>query len=576
MAFEVTAENWPRFLAFFLGHLQTGQTGPTGKPNPMTDDGTPYGRTRAFHQASKHHVHRYAQSPGYMDWANQPNPFRSWAGCKTAALPLLKTDPTAGHLALYTRTKTEPAPVSLATVAGFLELSLGLSAWKAVGDSRWALRINPSSGNLHPTEGHLILPAMEGFGSGICHYNPLNHRLERRAQLPESLWAQIAGHFGTPGFMVALTSIFWRESWKYGERAFRYCQHDVGHALAALGVSAAINGWQLSVLGDLADSVLVKLLGLDRTDWPRLEAEHPDLAAWIHPAEERIQARNLPTGLVAALENINFIGRPNRLSPTPVDWEIIRDVAHATEKPPTKDPYPDRPVPNPIQTPASALTAAGIIRQRRSASAFDPDESMELSVLEAMLDKTLPRADCAPFDAGIGPPTVDLILFVHRVNGLTPGLYALDRVGDPTAPLQTAMKKKFAWKPASSRLPFYLLEPGDLGHTAMELSCHQPIAGCGIFSLAMVARFEHSLKETPYRYRHLFWEAGMIGQVLYLEAEAHGFRGTGIGCYFDDAVHTLLGMDTLAWQSLYHFTVGVPREDPRLTTHPPYDHLKER
>ena len=44
-----------------------------------------------------------------------------------------------------------------------LELSLGLSAWKVYGTSRWSLRINPSSGNLHPTEAHLILPAMKGL-----------------------------------------------------------------------------------------------------------------------------------------------------------------------------------------------------------------------------------------------------------------------------------------------------------------------------------------------------------------------------------------------------------------------------
>ena len=44
-------------------------------------------------------------------------------------------------------------------------------------------------------------------------------------------------------------------------------------------------------------------------------------------------------------------------------------------------------------------------------------------------------------------------------------------------------------------------------------------------------------------YRCLFWEAGMIGHLLYLEAEAAGVRGTGIGCYFDDSVHDLLGID---------------------------------
>ena len=63
----------------------------------------------------------------------------------------------------------------------------------------------------------------------------------------------------------------------------------------------------------------------------------------------------------------------------------------------------------------------------------------------------------------------------------------------------------------------------------------------------------------------------MIGQMLYLGAEAAGLRGTGIGCFFDDPVHEALGLESERYQSLYHFTVGKPVEDTRLTTLPPYE-----
>ena len=75
----------------------------------------------------------------------------------------------------------------------------------------------------------------------------------------------------------------------------------------------------------------------------------------------------------------------------------------------------------------------------------------------------------------------------------------------------------------------------------------------------------------PWRYRHLFWECGMLGQVLYLEAEEAGIRSTGIGCYFDDPVHEVFGISSRDWQSFYHFTVGGPVEDRRLTTLPAYN-----
>jgi hypothetical protein len=85
----------------------------------------------------------------------------------------------------------------------------------------------------------------------------------------------------------------------------------------------------------------------------------------------------------------------------------------------------------------------------------------------------------------------------------------------------------------------------------------------------MIAHFETALHE-PWRYRHLFWECGVLGQVLYLEAEAAGVRSTGIGCFFDDEMHALLGIGDHRWQSLYHFTLGGAVDDPRLSTMPPY------
>jgi hypothetical protein len=68
----------------------------------------------------------------------------------------------------------------------------------------------------------------------------------------------------------------------------------------------------------------------------------------------------------------------------------------------------------------------------------------------------------------------------------------------------------------------------------------------------------------------------MIGQVFYLEAEAAGLRGTGIGCFFDDAVHDMCGLRGTALQNLYHFTVGVSLTDHRIQTLPPYAHLRRR
>jgi hypothetical protein len=111
---------------------------------------------------------------------------------------------------------------------------------------------------------------------------------------------------------------------------------------------------------------------------------------------------------------------------------------------------------------------------------------------------------------------------------------------------------------------------------AAGVSCHQDIAGDSAFSLGMLARFDDVAGDRPWLYRHRFWEAGMVGQVLYLEAEAAGVQGTGIGCYFDDAMHEALGLRGTRFQDLYHFTVGGALVDRRLGTEPPYAHLPDR
>ena len=122
---------------------------------------------------------------------------------------------------------------------------------------------------------------------------------------PIDRWEAFLG--GHAGFLVALTSIQWREAWKYGERAFRYCQHDVGHAIAALSVSASLFGWSLRLLPDWSDEDIAALLGVDRDDdRADAEPERAECLALVGPSV------SWPTGdpapLVAAARTSNLAG----------------------------------------------------------------------------------------------------------------------------------------------------------------------------------------------------------------------------------------------------------------------------
>jgi SagB-type dehydrogenase family enzyme len=293
-----------------------------------------------YHERTKHHFHRFAAGPAALDWANQPDPFRRYEGAPLTALPLLapgEAPVSPDYDSLYLPGAVPSAPAGERMLSRLLEYSLALTAWKQAGATRWALRANPSSGNLHPTEAYVLVAGIAELGAapGLFHYAPREHALERRADCPPQLFARLAPGLPAGGFLVGLSSVYWREAWKYGERAFRYCQHDVGHAIGALRLAAAALGWSARVLGDVAEGTLDALLGLDRAaDFEGVERESGELAMALWPAQAEARPSGPEAEAVRELKAQRWYGKANRLSrDEPVRWEIIDAVAQASRKP---------------------------------------------------------------------------------------------------------------------------------------------------------------------------------------------------------------------------------------------------
>jgi SagB-type dehydrogenase family enzyme len=518
-----------------------------------------------YHSRSKHRLNHYAAGPGRHDWANQPKPFREYANAprfplafEADALDTRNNDLRRGAL--------PPARAfTRESIATLLELSLGVSAWKAHGSMRWALRCNPSSGNLHPTEGYVACPSLGGMAAGVYHYVSRDHVLEQRAAIVERAWSEA---FHGSGILVGLSSIHWREAWKYGMRAWRYCQHDAGHAIAAVAYAAAALGWPARIAEGYSDEDVAAILGLDRLeDFQGAEAETPDVLLWIGEPS----ALPAPDALVAGAHRGAWQGHANRLSERHVEWHDIDTIQLATLKPRTDVPAAPRPS-RPVATaePGLDLPFATLARQRRSAVDFDGFTPMARETFFAMLEPLMPSIEAPPWSALAGAPAVHPLVIVHRVEGLEPGLYLLLRDDAAREAMQRSMNREWLWeRRGPPHLPLHFLLPYDLRDVAQLICCHQDIASDASFAVAMLAHLAQAM-DTPWRYRRLFRECGMVGQVLYLEAEAAGLRATGVGCYFDDELHHLAGLRDEAWQSLYHFTVGTPVEDERLTTLPAY------
>jgi hypothetical protein len=294
----------------------------------------------------------------------------------------------------------------------------------------------------------------------------------------------------------------------------------------------------------------------------------------------------LDATLVKELADGKWHGKANRLSREHgVHWDIIDEVADASWKTQADNQTIELAAgsissSHTLHASRATSNAGTIIRQRRSAVAFDGKTAISSATFFHMMQRVMPRPDRPqlerpmPWDVWPYDPAIHLLIFVHRVEGLTPGLYVLVRDTNKLRFIQQSMNPELAWTNAPGcpdDVPLYRLLDGDARKLAVQVSCHQDIAGDSAFSFGMLAEFEGRLREQgAWWYPRLFWESGLLGQVLYLEAEAVGVRATGIGCFFDDPVHEITAVQGLSLQSLYHFTIGGPVEDGRLQTLPAY------
>src|SRR5258706_1531820 len=460
-----------------------------------------------YHNATKHTPESVRRAARPLDWANMPDPFRHYEGTPLIDLP---ADPPAPQATALDVLRGAPCPRviedSIEFLSQLLFYSASISATKvAPSGYRYALRVNPSSGNLHPTEFH--------FGSprGRFHYRVSSHMLEQRS----------AEDCGPLNFL--LTTIAWREAWKYGNRAYRYCLLDAGHAWQALVLAARAVGCEATAIGQFDDVRVAAEYRLAPDEWPLL----------------LVHLRHAPE-FARATGQAWTEGGPNRLSEHGIPFPRI-DSVHA----PTRVVLPGPSVTSAPAAPAHAINSGALFsevaRRRRSALDFrggnDSISEEQFSTLVQLATRPLE----ADFSAG---PYVDLYAYVHRVSGLVPGVYRYVR--------------------DSNRME--LLKPGDQRVMAAGLSLGQDLAGNSCVTFSMIADLQRAIAEFGDRgYRYVHFEAGAIGQRLYLAAEALGFQSTGIGAFYDDAVHEYLGLCPEQGQVVYHFACGYAVDDDRLT-----------
>ena len=509
-------------------------------------------RLFAYHHATKHSYQSVRTNAHFLDWHNQPNPFRTFEPAPLIMLPSDPGFPKAGTFAtmaaLMEGARTaqgskseyrEEIQLDVTWLSRLLWHSMAISAWKKVPGAgyRYALRVNPSSGNLHPTETYLALRGFNGVDDGLYHYRADRHALELRGR---GAWTeQIARDLVLPWaaesrLIVGLTSIFWREAWKYRDRAYRYCCHDLGHAMMSLLLAARALGLPSGVVAHFSDPRLTHALGV-------AESDEAPMAFLVFPPQSQ-------SGRLPAPPLQEPAGVPNELSADEVPYDLLLGVHHSTILPDAAGPLPrvssntrtvhEQPS---LPDPSHDTFLGATVRRRRSALDFDAGTAMERDEVEQLLDFAT-RDWPADWRGNFGDETtpvergtdfVTLYLYFHRVRDCEPGVYR--------------------WDKSSRRLEQF--HRGNVERMAAYLSLEQSLAGNACFAVSMIADLAGAARVFSNRgYRYVHFEAGAIGQRLYVGAEALGWNATGIGAFYDDDVHRYLGFleeDTPVGASLH-------------------------
>jgi SagB-type dehydrogenase family enzyme len=504
-------------------------------------------RLFAYHQATKHTYQSVRVNAHYLDWSNQPDPFRAYEGSPLIELPPEPGFPNIGTFsamgALSGRAPIasendsedrDSVPLDAIWLSRLLWHSMAVSAWKKVPSTgnRYSLRVNPSSGNLHPTETYLALAGFTSVGDGLYHYRADRHALELRSP---GAWTKYLAQaleissVAEPSLIVGLTSIFWREAWKYRDRAYRYCCHDLGHAMMSLLLAARALGLPGGAIAHFSDLRLASALGLTESD------EAP-MAFLLFPSRN-----NAERGERSVPPREAFLGIANELSKEEAPYELLLGMHRATilpdsagplsPVPPTNPPIADdrQPLPEPFREPARDMPLGPTVRRRRSALDFDahtpPMERAEMGQLLDFATRDWPADWRGNFSGeaatvGTGADFVTLYLYLHRVRDCEPGVYRWD----------------------ASKRRLVQLHRANVERVAAYLSLEQALAGNACFAVSMIADLATAAERFGNRgYRYAHFEAGAIGQRLYVGAQALGFNATGIGAFYDDDVHRYLG-----------------------------------
>jgi SagB-type dehydrogenase family enzyme len=485
-----------------------------------------------YHEATKHSYTSVRANPHFLDFANQPLPFKIYPALEPSRMPtqVRQTGVAAlSAIAASVPVQTNIAPDSEA-IAQLLYLSAGITRQRRYSGGEIYFRAAACTGALYEVELYLICGDLANLQAGVYHFAPAEFGLRRlRAGDYRSVLVDATG--GEPAIVYApltivCTCTYWRNAWKYQARTYRHFGWDNGTLLANLLAVATALGLPAKVVCGFVDATVNRLLDVDsqREVAFSLVALGHDSGLSAQPA----------TQVLADVSPLGFETVP--LSRDEIDYPLMREMhaASSLDSPeevsawrgPTPSDRPEMTDSSPpagpvvqLYVPLTPLSDAEMPRDpieqvilRRGSSRQFARTPISLTQLSTLLDRAT-RGIPADFLNPLGSQLNHLYLIVHAVEGLESGAYVFHR----------------------DRGALECLKQGNFRNQAGYLGLEQQLpadAAVDIFFLADLRPIFVRFGNRGYRAVQL--EAGILGGKLYLAAYAQRLGATGLTFYDDD------------------------------------------
>jgi SagB-type dehydrogenase family enzyme len=483
-----------------------------------------------YHQRTKYHPTTIGQGH-QIDWNNPPEQFKDYPGAPRVDLrPFLPNNEAEGWSATAKLNDTTSA-FALPQLSKLLFATNGITAIGIGGGQQHFFRAAPSAGALYPTDLYIAVRDHADLADGIYYYHARDHSLcevypEGLAPEGDELFRRLAAacyeDAAVAGAQIAviMTAVFWRSSWRYGDRAYRRCLLDSGHVLGNFDIMAPRLGLCVHAIGGFVDREVNELLAIP---------EEREGALAVLPLHEVREYDDLETGPSARASS--------DVEPKPTDDAILGIHTASGIRRDAQAPAPDGSddfLLNPKYAFASGTKLKPgdedlndqieiAILRRRSTRALN-GKSLTLTELADLLaftyrpDLRLPvEQQPRYFDTSL----LETFVVVNAVDGLEPGVYHY----------------------APSFMELLNVREGSVRQQIFHLSLGQELtrdAGAVVVHTADLNAAMKKYGSRAYRYLHL--DAGHLGERLNVAAVRLNLGVSGIGGFFDDEVNQLLNI----------------------------------